>query len=81
VGLRRLILTGSLNELPPAVIRYLSGAISRGAMWGRFGNIEIEGAPRRRMAGLVSVGIDRLVVPMADTEVHRDASLQLAESK
>jgi predicted NBD/HSP70 family sugar kinase len=81
VGLRRLILTGSLNELPPAVIRYLSGAISRGAMWGRFGNIEIEGAPRRRMAGLVSVGIDRLVVPMADTEVHRDGSLQLAESK
>src|SRR5438445_546962 len=66
LGLRRLIVTGSLTELPPAVLRYLSSAISRGALWGRFGKIDVEGAPRRRIAGLVSVGIDRLVVPMAD---------------
>jgi predicted NBD/HSP70 family sugar kinase len=81
VGLRRVIVTGSLNELPPAVIRYLSGAISRGAMWGRFGKIDIEGAPRRRIAGLVSVGIDRLVVPMADTEIHRGSLLRLAATQ
>jgi len=68
LGLRRLIVTGSLTEMPPSVIRFLGAAISRGAMWCRFGKIEVEGAPRRRMAGLVSVGIDRLVVPMADTE-------------
>src|SRR6266404_2864886 len=66
LGLRRLIVTGSLTEMPPSVIRFLDAAISRGAMWGRFGKIEVEGAPRRRIAGLVSVGIDRLVVPMAD---------------
>jgi predicted NBD/HSP70 family sugar kinase len=66
LGLRRLIVTGSLTELPPAVLRYLSSAISRGALWGRFGKIDVEGAPRRRIAGLVSVGIDRLVVPTAD---------------
>jgi len=65
LGLRRLVVTGSLTELPPAVLRYLAGAISRGAIWGRFGKIDVEAAPRRRIAGLVSVGLDRLVVPMA----------------
>jgi len=68
LGLRRLIVTGSLVDLPPMVIRHLADAISRGALWGRFGNIHVEGAPRRRMAGLVSVGIDRLVLPMSDAE-------------
>jgi predicted NBD/HSP70 family sugar kinase len=66
LGLRRLIVTGSLTELPPAVLQYLSSAVTRGALWGRFGKIDVEAAPRRRIAGLVSVGIDRLVVPMAD---------------
>jgi predicted NBD/HSP70 family sugar kinase len=66
LGVRRLIVTGILAELPPAVIRYLAGAISRGALWGRFGKVDVESAPRRRIAGLVSVGIDRLVVPMAE---------------
>jgi hypothetical protein len=78
VGLRRVILTGTMNELPPTVIRFLAGAISRGAMWGRFGEIEIEGAPRRRMAGLVSAAIDRLVVPMVDLEPPQGARPRLA---
>lgn len=68
LGLRRLIVTGSLVDLQPAVIRHLAEAVSRGALWGRFGNVHVEGAPRRRMAGLVSVGIDRLVMPMTDAE-------------
>jgi hypothetical protein len=38
-------------------------------MWSRFGKIEVESAPRRRIAGLVSVGIDRLVVPMLGTDL------------
>jgi len=67
LGLRRLTVTGSLVDLPPVVIRHLAEAVSRGALWGRFGNVHVEGAPRRRIAGLVSVGIDRLVVPMTDT--------------
>jgi len=71
LGLRRLIVTGSLVELPPVVIRHLADAISRGALWGRFGDIHVEGAPRRRMAGLVSVGIDRLVMPMTDVEGNK----------
>ena len=68
LGLRRVIVTGSLVDLPPAVIHHLADAISRGALWGRFGKVHVEGAPRRRIAGLVSVGIDRLVVPMTDIE-------------
>jgi predicted NBD/HSP70 family sugar kinase len=68
LGLRRLIVTGSLVDLPPVIIRHLADAVSRGALWGRFGKIHVEGAPRRRMAGLVSVGIDRLVLPMSDAE-------------
>jgi N-acetylglucosamine repressor len=71
LGLRRLIVTGNLVDLPPVVIRHLSDAVSRGALWGRFGNVHVEGAPRRRIAGLVSVGIDRLVVPMTDAEGDR----------
>ena len=71
LGLRRVIVTGSLVDLPPVVIRHLAEGVSRGALWGRFGNVHVEGAPRRRIAGLVSVGIDRLVVPMAGTEADK----------
>jgi predicted NBD/HSP70 family sugar kinase len=71
LGLRRLIVTGNLVDLPPVVIRHLADAVSRGALWGRFGKVHVEGAPRRRIAGLVSVGIDRLVVPMTDVEGDR----------
>jgi predicted NBD/HSP70 family sugar kinase len=70
LGLRRVVITGTLNELPPAVIAHLSTAISRGALWARFGEVKVEGAPRRRIAGLVAAGLDRLVVPMAESERH-----------
>jgi predicted NBD/HSP70 family sugar kinase len=71
LGLRRVIVTGSVVELPAAVIRHLAEAVTRGALWGRFGNVHVEGVPRRRIAGLVSVGIDRLVVPMTDGRKER----------
>lgn len=64
IGLRHVVITGSLTQLPPAVMDYLKQAIERGAMWARFGRVEVEAAPRRRAAGLVAVGIDRLVLPM-----------------
>jgi hypothetical protein len=32
-------------------------------MWAKFGSVECVAAPRRRTAGLVATGIDRLVVP------------------
>jgi len=63
LGLRRVVITGSLAELPPVVMQYLSHAVQNGAMWARFGKVECVSAPRRRTAGMVAVGIDRLVVP------------------
>ncbi len=65
LGLRRVVITGSLTELPPAVIAHLSRAVQAGSMWAKFGSVECLPAPRRRAAGLVAVGIDRLVVPEA----------------
>ncbi len=64
LGLRRVVITGTLKEMPSAVMEYLAGAIEKGAMWARFGAMSVESAPRRRTAGLVAVGIDRLVLPM-----------------
>lgn len=65
LGVRRVVITGSLTELPPVVMQYLSHAVQNGAMWARFGRVECISAPRRRTAGMVAVGIDRLVVPDA----------------
>ncbi|MBZ5497474.1 MAG: ROK family protein [Acidobacteriia bacterium] len=71
LGLRRVIITGTLTELPAAVMDHLTRAIVMGAMWARFGELEVESAPRRRTAGLVAVGIDRLVLPM-ETDVRME---------
>jgi predicted NBD/HSP70 family sugar kinase len=73
VGLRRVVITGSVNELPPTVFNYLAEAITKGTLWARFGELKIERAPRRRKAGLVAAGIDRLIVPdeaAEKTEAH-----------
>jgi glucokinase len=67
LGLRRVVITGTLAELPEEVIKYFSDAIVRGALWARFGRVKCETAPRRRMAGLVAAGIDRLVISMAES--------------
>jgi predicted NBD/HSP70 family sugar kinase len=64
LGVHRVILTGSLTELPGFVMEHLSTEIQKGAMWGRFGQVVCQSAPRRRAAGLVGVGIDRLVLPI-----------------
>jgi predicted NBD/HSP70 family sugar kinase len=63
VGLRRVVITGSLTELPPSVLAYLARAVQNGSMWAKFGEVECVAAPRRRTAGLIAVGIDRLIVP------------------
>jgi predicted NBD/HSP70 family sugar kinase len=68
LGLRQVVLTGHVVELPPAVIEYLSRAIERGAMWARFGQVLCTAAPRHRAAGLAVMGMDRLLVPVAHQE-------------
>jgi predicted NBD/HSP70 family sugar kinase len=65
LGLRQVVITGSLAELPAVVMEHLAAAIRRGALWGRFGEVVIQSAPRRRIAGLVTMGLDRLVLPLA----------------
>lgn len=63
LGLRRVVITGSLTELPSSVIAHLAQAIQNGSMWAKFGSVDCVAAPRRRAAGLVAIGIDRLIVP------------------
>ena len=65
LGLHRVVVTGRLADLPGAV-EHLAAEIRRGAMWGRFGEVFCQTAPHRRTAGLVGVGLDRLVLPTGD---------------
>jgi predicted NBD/HSP70 family sugar kinase len=71
LGLNDVVITGTLAELPPLVVEYLAAAINRGAMWARFGEIHIRTAPRHRAAGLVVVGIDRLLVPATPASLKK----------
>lgn len=80
LGLRRIVITGTLNEFPPAVLEYLSKAISKGALWARFGEVKVEGAPRRRVAGMIAAGLDRLIMPMAESERESESLPQLSAS-
>ncbi|HEX4342717.1 MAG TPA: ROK family protein [Verrucomicrobiae bacterium] len=58
-GIASVLLTGTLTEFPEIVKEYLSAEIRRGAMWNRLGTVTCRTAPRRRMAGMISAGIDR----------------------
>ena len=77
LGLHRVVVTGRLAELPEAVAG-LAAEIKRGAMWGRFGEVHCQAAPRRRTAGLVGVGLDRLVLPTGDERNVRSTGLTRA---
>lgn len=63
LGIRRVVVTGSLAEMPARVLEHLAAGIRQGSLWGRFGEVVCEGAPHRRIAGLVAAGVDRLLVP------------------
>jgi predicted NBD/HSP70 family sugar kinase len=69
LGLRRVVITGTVTELPAIVFSYLTKAIVKGTLWARFGELKIEKSPRRRKAGLVAAGIDRLIVPDEASEI------------
>jgi predicted NBD/HSP70 family sugar kinase len=79
LGLRRVVVTGSLTELPPVVMEHLAHAVRNGAMWARFGKVECVSAPRRRTAGMVAMGIDRLVLPEVKRESPTAGLRPLAE--
>lgn len=71
LGVRRVIITGILNEFPEPVMTHLSQAITAGTMWARFGEVTCEARPRKRLAGLVSAAIDRLLLPEVARQVGR----------
>ncbi|MFT3787199.1 MAG: ROK family transcriptional regulator [Tepidisphaeraceae bacterium] len=62
LGLRRVVVTGWPADASPAVVEHLAKSIRSDAMWARFGEVEVVTAPRRRLAGLVSVAIRRLLL-------------------
>lgn len=62
LGLREVILTGYTSDFPTHVIDYLSDCIRADAMWARFGSVTVRSAPRRRLAGILSVGIERTLL-------------------
>jgi predicted NBD/HSP70 family sugar kinase len=72
LGLRRVVITGSITELPAASMEHLARSVVKGAMWARFGEIQCVSAPRRRTAGLGAVGIDQLVVPISGRGNHTE---------
>jgi hypothetical protein len=77
LGLRRVILTGNLCDLPEAVLERIKSRVCSGALWARFGNVECLRAPRRRSAGLVAFGIDRLLLrPMATNRKETEKDLE-----
>jgi hypothetical protein len=79
LGLRRVIITGSLTELPETVVAHLAQAVQNGSMWAKFGSVECVAAPRRRTAGLVATGLDRLVVP--DTQENDFAAAKISRRR
>ena len=68
LGLKRVIVTGSLTELPDCVVDHLRASLRRGAMWARFGEVICQSARRHRSAGLVAAGVDRILVPATHWE-------------
>jgi hypothetical protein len=68
LGLARVVVTGSLADARGEAQGILAEEIRRGALWGQFGEIFVAFAPRRRMRGLVGVGIERLLVEAAERE-------------
>lgn len=62
IGLGHVVITGTVTGLSEEIRQFFSSEIRRGLMWAKFGPATIEFAPRRRMHGLINVGIERLVV-------------------
>lgn len=62
LGVKRVVVTGALAELPKVVMDELSQRVSSYAMWGRFGNVECAAAPRQRAAGLMKAAMTRVVL-------------------
>ncbi len=70
MGVRRVVVTGALTELPESVMAHLARRVVEGAMWGKFGSVECVAAPRRRAAGLVAAAVEQLLLSSESSEGH-----------
>lgn len=61
LGIREVLISGVLGEIP-AAIEYLAAAIRRGAMWGRFGEVDCRLVARHRMVGMISLAINQIML-------------------
>lgn len=66
-GIPNVICTGSIAEFPEAAADYFFTQIRRDAMWARLGSVTCRATPRRRMAGMITTGIDRAMFAGAAT--------------
>ncbi|MCC7145378.1 MAG: ROK family protein [Phycisphaeraceae bacterium] len=73
MGIRRVIVTGAINEFPVQVLDELRDAVNKSAMWARFGSISVEAARRRRAGGLVAAAIERVIMPTQTWDVGETA--------
>jgi predicted NBD/HSP70 family sugar kinase len=75
LGIRQVLVTGYLDDLPAPVLEFLAREIQRGALWARFGEVICRSVPRRRAAGLTACGFDRLVLPSHTQTARRTPEL------
>ena len=68
VGIKHVVVTGALTELPAEVIESLGESVRASAMWARFGEVTVTAAPRRRAAGLVVAAVDQLLLGNNDVK-------------
>lgn len=67
LGLREVVISGFLNELPPVVAEVLGDAISGDAMWGRFGAVRCRRVPRQRWLGIASIALERTMLAVPES--------------
>lgn len=79
LGVRRVVMSGWINDLPEAATHLLSSSISRGALWGRFGEVTCDVSETHRMAGLVWAGLDRVMFPVSDESMARNNGGELVD--
>jgi predicted NBD/HSP70 family sugar kinase len=66
LGLREVVMSGYMNELPPVVAETLDAAIRNDAMWGRFGTVRCRRVPRQRWLGITSIAVERTMLALPE---------------
>ncbi len=67
-GVSKVVLTGDLLELGAGVLERITESVNAHALWGRFGAIRVEAAPRQRLLGLARAALDRVVLAPTPAE-------------